>query len=122
MRKIKWAKFSTAKSLQQKLRFIIGKPLFFFVPYFPIVRKLASLHKNVSPDNKIYVCEILFGSEKTVMFREDFDSIIDAEFEGMTLKIPACYDKWLTKIYGNYMEFPPEEERIPHHHVKTYWR
>ena len=36
----------------------------------------------------------------------------DGEFEGMTVKLPKNWDKHLSFRYGNYMEFPPEEERI----------
>ncbi len=34
-----------------------------------------------------------------------------AVFEGMEVPIPKCWDKMLTDMYGNYMQFPPEEER-----------
>ena len=38
-----------------------------------------------------------------------------AEFEGLKVKIPVEYDKWLTQVYGNYMQLPPEEKRVTHH-------
>ena len=37
------------------------------------------------------------------------------EFEGMKLNAPAEYDKWLTKMYGDYMQLPPVEKRKAHH-------
>lgn len=43
----------------------------------------------------------------------------EAVFEGISVRIPAEYDKWLTQVYGDYMQLPPEEKRIPHHHVET---
>ena len=36
------------------------------------------------------------------------------EFEGYKFCIPKGYDVWLTKFYGNYMELPPENERVVH--------
>lgn len=39
------------------------------------------------------------------------------EFEGMQVCAPAEYDKWLTQVYGNYMQLPPVEKRIGHHYV-----
>jgi len=38
----------------------------------------------------------------------------DGEFEGSSVKLPRNWDRHLTSRYGNYMEFPPEEERIGH--------
>ena len=40
-----------------------------------------------------------------------------AKFEGLDVLIPAEYDKWLTQVYGNYMELPPVEKRVPHHYT-----
>lgn len=40
------------------------------------------------------------------------------EFEGISVIVPKEYDKWLSRVYGNYMELPPMEKRIPHHYVE----
>ena len=37
-----------------------------------------------------------------------------SEFEGRNF-CPRFYDMILTRIYGDYMSMPPEEDRIPHH-------
>ncbi len=31
------------------------------------------------------------------------------------MTLPSEYDKWLTQVYGNYMEYPPVEKRVPRH-------
>lgn len=36
-------------------------------------------------------------------------------FAGVTATVPVEYHKWLTQLYGNYMEFPPVEKRVSHH-------
>lgn len=38
-------------------------------------------------------------------------------FEGMKVVAPLHYDKWLTQVYGDYMQLPPEEKRVGHHYV-----
>lgn len=46
----------------------------------------------------------------------------DAEFEGRTCKIMAGYDTYLRHTYkGDYMQLPPESERI-HHYFKAWWK
>ena len=39
----------------------------------------------------------------------------DLEFEGHMLMAPAGYDRVLREIYGDYMQLPPEEQRVPSH-------
>lgn len=56
-----------------------------------------------------------FGMPKTwFLERKEYD------FEGNKLWGIAAADEFLTYIYGNYMELPPEEKRIPHAPVSYY--
>ncbi len=38
----------------------------------------------------------------------------DVEFEGLTVRAPSEYHTLLTHMFGDYMQLPPEEERINH--------
>lgn len=38
-------------------------------------------------------------------------------FEGISIAAPAAYDRYLTHVYGNYMQLPPPEQRMPHHYL-----
>ena len=39
------------------------------------------------------------------------------QFEGLSVSVPTEYEKWLTQVYGDYMQLPPEDKRCPHHYV-----
>jgi len=41
------------------------------------------------------------------------------EFEGIPVRCPVEYKKWLTQVYGDYMQLPPEEKRVSHHYVEV---
>lgn len=43
------------------------------------------------------------------------DLVEDAPFEDTQLMIPKGWHQILTIVYGNYMQLPPEEERVPAH-------
>ena len=43
-----------------------------------------------------------------------YNSSIEMIFEDVTVPVPAAYDKILTQFYGNYMQLPPENQRIRH--------
>ena len=53
-------------------------------------------------------------NEKEFFDAEWYESFVNVEFEGLTLKAPKDYDKWLTHYYGDYMKLPKEEDRIIH--------
>ena len=52
--------------------------------------------------------------------RRVFDSFVLVEFEGKQYKAPVGWDEWLTCYYGDYMQLPPENERVTHHSFVAY--
>ena len=49
-----------------------------------------------------------------------FSSFVELEFEGAYFKAPVGYDEWLRSFYSDYMQLPPEEERVTHHSFVAY--
>lgn len=54
---------------------------------------------------------------KWVVANSDIISTIDCSFEGHTFPIPIGYDNYLRRIYGDYMQLPPEEKRNSRHNI-----
>lgn len=70
----------------------------------------------ISKDTK-YVTElcVTYKYMKNQYPREYFEKEVYKEFEGYLMPLPIGYDGYLRMAFGNYMEMPPEEERIPKH-------
>ena len=51
-----------------------------------------------------------------------FDSDVYQEFEGHKYRVPVGYDRWLRRIYGDYMQLPPKEHRVTHHTFDAWWK
>ena len=47
--------------------------------------------------------------------RDWCDNVEDAPFEDTQLMIPKGWHEVLTLLYGDYMQLPPEEQRVPAH-------
>lgn len=51
---------------------------------------------------------------------KDFDNLIEVELCNHKFFAIADYDQFLRKKYGDYMQLPPESERVMHHFYKAY--
>ena len=87
-------------------------------------QKIDKLVKNYNFDNSKYVGSVC-SSVNSLGDRHKsscFESSVKLEFEGCLFNCPVGYDKILTDLFGDYMQLPPENQRITHHTNKTYWK
>lgn len=54
--------------------------------------------------------------------RELFEESVPVEFEGREFYAPKGYHEYLTNLFGDYMQLPPEEKRQSHHVWTAYWK
>ena len=89
-----------------------------------VKKRADSLHKKYPYESSKYLgtIESAFNSIGNRVERECFSDFVLVEFEGKQFRAPIGYDAILTKIYGDYMQLPPEEKRVSHHSANTYWK
>lgn len=61
-----------------------------------------------------------YGS-KEIMPQKLFLDTVQVTFEGESFAAVRDYDTFLTRLYGNYMQLPPEEKQVSHHDFEAYW-
>ena len=85
-------------------------------------RKLEKLARVKPYDESEYVgCVIwLSWGEKDIFPRAWFDETIMMPFGKYNFRVPKEYDQVFRHEYGDYMQLPPEEDRIGHHFYKVY--
>ena len=84
--------------------------------------KLEKLARIKEYGNSEYVgCVIwLSWGEKDIFPRKWFDETIMMPFEKYEFRVPKYYDQVLRHEYGDYMQLPPEKDRIGHHFFKVF--
>lgn len=110
-------------SLQNPIRNLVKFPAYLYAKlrgtrYF--LRKLDNLGKERSYEKDSMVGHLVWAEDDQARIRKDLLSPIQWEFEGGMFTIPEGYDAILTQVYGDYMQLPPEDQRIQQHHYKAY--
>lgn len=72
----------------------------------------AHLQKYSLTSNKIgLMTHTEYFRDRYWLYKEELDNLICLSFEFLQVPVPADYDEILTRVYGNYMKFPPLEKR-----------
>ena len=68
-----------------------------------------------SSDNLLYFSNGTIHGSNTYFEPDLFDQYTELPFEGRLFKVISRYDKYLKDYFGDYMQLPPENERLTHH-------
>ncbi len=87
-------------------------------------RKIDAIIRKAGCEGGDYLCDVCceYNIIKSPYRRTWFAAATPLEFEGMKIAAPADYDAVLRHRYGDYMQLPPEEQRITHHDNRCYVR
>ena len=78
--------------------------------------KRMSRYSFETSDSVAELCAGFYFMKK-IYPRKIYDGICEVEFEGKKYLAMKNYDDYLKIPFGNYMELPPEEERVAHHDI-----
>ena len=106
------------KGFVKKLKGLVKKLVFLFVPYKKCVKELDSLYKS-QPVSTLYANHCGAWGKKEITPVHWFGEGVELRFEGIKVNAPSMYHEWLTQVYGDYMQLPPEEKRVAHHYVEV---
>lgn len=96
--------------LKRKVQFVKKIRLRFVHRNQTIYRKLFSIEDNCLRKSSVDSCNLVaplsfkFETEKRIRNKHIYDETVLMPFEFIEIPIPAGYDEFLTRRYGNYME------------------
>ena len=97
----------------------------FFVAKMYFAHRLNEKLRRLDYTNSSYVGIAAWGErpkdpQTKVMKKEWIEDTFLTDFEQQKFRISKYYDEILKLNYGNYMQLPPEKDRVPHHLYKAY--
>ena len=110
----------------------------FYMPHMGIKSKIAtviscilypSLRKAIEKREKLFSSvpesnRVVNNSgawlSKEIIPREWLEETTEMTFEGIKVQASAEYHKWLSFVYGDYMQLPPEKARKGHHYTDVF--
>ena len=119
IRTIKNIKLSKNRPLYRNVLLVIYRFLAFPIPMKWLVRRVDVLAQKYSYKTDGFCGNMTNGyrmKERNPMAQ----SYIDVEFEGRIFKAINNYDVYLTALFGNYMQLPPENKRVSTHVYKAF--
>lgn len=66
------------------------------------------------------VGSIVWGDKYTEYWPKEYFDLSELEFEGKLYYVPKEYDLICRSIYGDYMQLPPEEQRVSKHNFQCF--
>ncbi|MFI3266458.1 MAG: LicD family protein [Rikenellaceae bacterium] len=88
-----------------------------------LCRSLTRVGCKYNNTNTDYKGIVVWGYGKREICRAElFSSSVKVDFEGKQYDAPVGYKEYLTNVYGDYMQLPPENKRSSGHKFKVFRR
>ena len=84
-----------------------------------IINRMDKISRKYDFNTSKYVGGITWGYGPQEKLLKSGVTGMEVDFEGLKVMGLACYDKYLSNLYGDYMQLPPVEKRITHQ-IKIY--
>lgn len=87
---------------------------------FKEIEALAMQDEEVETDYISLLVSTQYDASKKIWPKRIFDDYEELDFENIKVRVPAGYDEQLKIYFGNYMEYPPVEQRGTWHNIQYY--
>ncbi len=108
-------KFSSQPDRNSKRRWVLALP-FRLLPKDYLWKRWLRLLERYPFDESPYIGQVWDRrSVALVMPHEVYAEYVTFDFEDTKIRCPVGYEEYLTQSYGDYMEYPPEDQRNSGH-------
>lgn len=97
---------------------ILSRPIYKI--YGKLMDKKRLVIQRYKFEDEVF-CACLASSGYVKHLSDNIRNVRELEFEGKKYFVPVGYDAFLREYYGDYMQLPPEDQRVPYHNSNYYW-
>ena len=116
-RRILWKSYCIVKHRNKySMLFFLLKFLLFYL-LIPVCRLLSKMFSNL--EGNVYRHSLGTGWIDNIRIIDEILPTINVTFEGIKFPVPQNYDKYLSRMYGDYMKIP-EESNMEISHVEFF--
>lgn len=91
--------------------------------YSSLQKQMIDLAQRTPYQQADYLEKIVFPYQNNKPCKKElYESYCDMKFENLTVRNLSRYDEYLRSVFGDYMQLPPEEQRVAHHGFVAYWK
>ena len=112
------------RKLRTNVIILTSKVLVKLIPYSFIHKQMHRvINKYTSLTNNYLLGNLIspYGT-RDVFDKDIFNEYILLQFDGQYYYGIKDFDSFLTKVYGEYMKYPPKEAQVTHHEYDPYWK
>ena len=86
-----------------------------------LIRSVEKKYENIDFYANEYVGNLCSDKrDLSIIKRREIDTYTTLEFEGEQFSVFSGYETYLTNMFGDYMQLPPEDKRVTHHTFSVY--
>lgn len=120
---LNYASFPTVKGFLAKIVLFLPWHIKYYGKHMELSRKIEQIMTKYNKQNVKeagFIDSIYFAKEHFPA--RIFDEYEDTQFENLTVRKLVNHDAYLTQLFSNYMQLPPEEDRVGHEVYNWYWK
>ena len=105
------------------MQVLVAKIFFSPFSYSQIQKKIHDIALRYEFEASEYVDNVVYSANFAKRHRRIcYDHYVCKLFEDGEYMVASGYDEILRAIFGDYMQLPPEDQRVTHHDFEAYWK
>ncbi len=111
------------RGFKKNISLLFLKVLCSFFSYSWCVKHINHIARQyeMNKQSRYVVNAVIYAKgEREILEREWFSDALELQFENRKYLAPIGADLYMRRLFGDYMQLPPEDKRVTHHSFKAY--